>query len=706
MYHLQQKWNRKRLILVICLLLGIAPSVFAQKVSIKFDDFHGYLGTVDYLKKVGRAYPNITELHEIGKSTKERSIYVLIITNVNTGTTIDAHVRLRNMRKENVQNVTPMKPYNGKPGHWIDGGTHGNEYTGTEVCLYIIDKLVSGYSSNPELTKLIDDNTFYICPIVNPDGIYNSVEGGISQRNNSMAEDNDKDGKINEDGPDDLNGDGHITQFRYKDPEGRYVLDDIDPRVLVRLERDETTAKQRYSVIREDKDNDGDGERGEDSERGIDINRNFPEGWFKDDGFQGGQGYYPSSSPESHAILEFFTNNTNILMVQSYHTSGGFTYRPLARWPDKEIHARDIAVFDMIMGKKYLELIGDEVPDAWKEEKTSETPAEPAQPSRKGALKSDFDPPRGWRHPYNDSRDCPYGYGLFLDWAYAQFGAYSMSTVLWNWRKDTKAIPGYNGENDRVFWERTLLKYQDEQFGGKRFIPWKKFNHAELGEGEIGGWLPKYSSNNAIPGESLLGVCETHWQFELFKAKLLPHIEITEVKERVLYATNNAAEATVIQKKESVTIKKDRSKGRYKIVEVTATIENTGKLPTHITRGATLSGNREDAVWLLGDCEKITYILGTPFMSMGILAGTMEIPGYEPEETPEPQPGFMMQQRMRTLPFGVTLEMMREFMEQQTGQTGNKRQMKWLVAIEGYTTLKIIVTSQKGGTKVKKLTIQ
>ena len=76
------------------------------------------------------------------------------------GTTIDAHVKLDNMRKEGVKNVPAMKPYQGKPGHWICGATHGNEFTGTEVCLYTIDKLVSGYGTDEKITRFVDDQTF------------------------------------------------------------------------------------------------------------------------------------------------------------------------------------------------------------------------------------------------------------------------------------------------------------------------------------------------------------------------------------------------------------------------------------------------------------------------------------------------------------------------------------------------------------------
>ena len=143
-----KKWCVVGLIVGVNMLLGAVPAAFAQKVAISFNDYHGYTGTVKYIQDVARAYPNITELVEIGKSNMGRTIYVLVISNMSRGTTIDDHVELRNMRREGIKNVTPMKPYQGKPGHWLGGSTHGNEYTGTEVCLYTINKLVSGYGSD------------------------------------------------------------------------------------------------------------------------------------------------------------------------------------------------------------------------------------------------------------------------------------------------------------------------------------------------------------------------------------------------------------------------------------------------------------------------------------------------------------------------------------------------------------------------------
>lgn len=603
-------------VLATALFLAAAPSATAQRVPITFGDYHGYDGTVEYLRQVARAHGDITELVEIGKSNQGRPIYVLVISRMDNGTTLDRYVELRNPRAEGVKNVVPMKSWQGKPGFWIDGGTHGNEYTGTEVALYVIDKLVSGYAGDPAIKALVDANAFLVCPIVNPDGVFNSVQKGMSQRQNSMEVDDDGDGKTNEDGPDDLNGDGKYTSFRYPDPEGRWIKDPKDERIMIQLGPDEKTDQPRFSVISEDRDNDGDGKRGEDSERGIDVNRNFPEGWLDDDLEQRGSGYYPSSSPEAHAILEFFTNHTNILMVQSYHTSGGFTYRPFARWPDRQIAAKDLAVFDKIMGPRYVALHPDEK-----------------------------DPKQLWKPPYRGDR--PYGYGIFLDWAYAQFGAYAMSTELWSWSRDTRGLPGFEAGGDRASWERALLAYQAQAFGGKLFVPWSRYNHPELGQGEVGGWVSTHTGGNALPGPSLEHVADVHWQFELFKAGLLPKLAITEARAETLSTS-----------------------GGTRVVKVTAKVENTGALATHVARGADLAGNRNDAIWLVGDRDQVKLLQGSAWHDLGVLEGTMEIPGIE------------------------------------TAPDGNTREVSWLVSVEGSPSLKVVLTSQKGGTHVREVPVR
>jgi len=703
------KKNKFFLFLLLFFFVAITMAFSSQKVPIHFNEYHGYTGTIDYLENVYKAYPEITQLIEIGKSNMERPILVLVISNMETGTTLDRFVELRNMREEGVQNVKPMESYQGKPGHWICGSTHGNEFTGTEVCLYIIDQLVNGYHSDSDIKNLVDQNTFYICPMVNPDGVYNSVEKGKAQRYNSQKKDDDQDGKINEDGPDDLDKDGAITTFRYKDPKGNYVIDDKDPRLMIRLGRNEKTEKQRYSMVREDIDNDRDGKRGEDPEDGLDINRNFPEGWFKENGMPGGSGPYPTSSPEAHAVAEFFTNHRNIIMAQFYHTSGGFTFRPMGTAPHTKLHPKDVAVFDMIMGKKYLEIIGEEIPRAWdKPELLNQLRSElKVQSQNKYAAARGYELPRGWRVSYNEQRDRRYSYGMATDWAYYQYGIYSITTELWNFQKDIPDFPEIKDEKNPTHLWRALLKYQDEKYEGKFFVSWKKYIHPELGEGEIGGWISIFR-NNAFPGKPLLHVCEMHWKFEFFRASLMPRLEITDVKANVLFSTNKSHTAQISKKGHQVFVEKGKSKGKYQVIEISATIENQGKLATHLARGSELAGNREDVVWLVGDRDKMTFIQGTPYQKLGVLEGTLEIPGYQEKAGPSAQESqsSYLRRYYQNQYYPREWRPEKDWTPKKPMTKGSQRMVKWLVGVEGDPSLKIVATSQKGGTKVVEVPIK
>jgi hypothetical protein len=585
---------------VLCILIGsmlaaYAPSAGSQattarvpaKVALTFTEFHGFAATADYLKKVASAYPAITELIEIGRSTTgNRPIYALVVSNLKAGTTLDSLVALQNPRQPVVNNVAPMKPYQAKPALWIDGGAHGAVLAGTEICLYVIDKLVSGYGADPDVTRLVDESTFYICPMVYPDG---AVEPGKPA-----------------------------------------------PR----------------------------------AETPTSANGNYPEGWWNDDSTAGGTGTYPSSSPEARALLEFFTNHTNILFVQSFHAGGGRTVRPYARWPENRVDPRDAAVFDRVLGKKFLELVGEAVPAAWSAPPAASpataaerTPAAPAG-RRGGAVGAPATAAAGeqqarratgpaveaWRTVYNQDRQAPGGYGLFYDWAYGQFGAYSLSTQAWDSQRDPQGVPG----------------------------------------------------------EALAKICETHWQFERFKASLLPRLEIKDASAKVLYTTNQATRAVATADGDTVVVKKSGAPGRYKVVQVTATLTNSGSLPTQIAQGATLRGNRDDVVWLLGDRTKITFLQGSRWMRLGVLEGTLALPGAAGREAVAGALGGGEGQRGGGQAGAPPLSQLRlqRADTAEPRQTGNRRVVSWLIAVEGDTPLKLALTSQRGGTKVKDIVIQ
>jgi hypothetical protein len=544
---------------------------------LSFTEFHSLAATEDYLKKVASTNPAVAELIEIGRSTGNRPIFVLVVSNMKKGVPIDSLVPLSRPRTPAINNVVPMKPYQAKPGQWIDGGLRGSARAGTEACLFIIDRLIAGYGSDAEITKVVDDNAFYICPAPNPDALAAASEGKPVAPDQAAA-----------------------------------------------------------------------------------ANGNFPEGWWKDDDTPGGIGDYPASFAEVRWVLEFFTNHTNILLAQSFGTGGNATFRPFARYPDSRVDARDLAVFDRVIGKKYLEMIGEPVPASWTAPLPDRPAAGGAQPSgrsgRGAAAAAASDQPstrqaraveqaRGWRSPYDTERQAPAGYGLFFDWAYGQFGSFAMSTQL-----------------------------PDAQ------------------------------------SDALAKLCDAAWQFERYKASLLPRVQITDAAAKVLYTTNQAVRAVATRDGDAVSVTKSGAPGRYKVIQVTATVENTGMLPTQVATGATLRGNREDVIWLIGATGKITFLEGSRWMRLGVLQGTLPLP-----------PGG--QRAQATGGRGATgggrggrgggagqlaLAQMREQRPETPAmrQTGSRREVTWLVAVEGDQPLRLAVTSQKGGTQVRDLVIQ
>ena len=616
-----------------CFLIGavcipIHGALFAtQKVPITFNQFHGYTGTVNYLKAVQKAYPDITELVEIGQSAQQRPVYVLVITNKKTGTTLDREKKLVYERKLEVPE-TPVSPMHlGKAGQMITGATHGNEQTGNEVCLYFIDKMVSGYKDDPEITRLIDSNVFYVCPANNPDGLYNTVELGAVQRTNSMYQDTAKAPARR-----DLNKDGLFTQVRYKDPKGMFRKDSLDSRLMVRIDRDENYTGDRYSVIWE-----------AESDKGIDINRNFPESWWKPNTLPGGSGEFATSAPEVHALCEFLITHPNILILNEYHTMGGHVYRPLGSGGDDQMKPRDVAVYDYIMGKKYLELMEEEMPEAWLDPKNGTAKGKEALHNSINpyAAKRGYEMPFEWRVPFNEKTgENPY-YGLFLDWLYKQCGIYSIVTELWNPAHD---VPELKGKKELDL-QRGVLTYLDNQPGQQVFVAWTPAKHPEHGDVEVGGWNGTVGYNNAYPGSVLESICERQWQFDHFCSDLLPQMKINNIK-----------------------VSKQSSSGNTRILDITAEVENAGQLPTGLQDTDWMAFNRGDVVWLISDDNKMTFISGNPCEKVGNLYGSGDIPGF-------PAKGK------------------------------NKKTLKWTVAVEGNAPVKLVASSLKGGTVVEEVKI-
>lgn len=432
---------------LFALLLFSGFKVQAQDQAVlplRFDHYYNYEQMVSALKLLNKSYPDLTNLEVVGKSEEGRDIYLITINNKATGAPAE------------------------KPGVYVDGNIHGNELQASEVCLYLANRLLEGFGKNEKITEVINKNAWYILPSVNVDGrahFFKDPNDPSSGRSIRIAVDDDNDGLVDEDYPDDLDGDGNITMMRKKDPFGRYKADPVDPRLLIPVKQGE--AGEWTLLGEEGIDNDDDGRFNEDSEGYVDGNRNWGYSW-NPPYVQSGSGLYPFSGTGIKAIGQWLINHQNIIMVYAFHNSGGMFLRGPSIKVAGELPPQDISVYDYL-GKNNEQIV----------------------PGYRYLI--------SWKDLYPT-------YGDFTDFTNNLIGTYSFVGELTARNTETysgKAINTPEPSSADMFGqdsqqEKERLKFNDNVAQGELYIPWKKFNHPVYGEIEIGGWA-KMSSRLPHP---------------------------------------------------------------------------------------------------------------------------------------------------------------------------------------------------------------
>jgi hypothetical protein len=161
-------------------------------------------------------------------------------------------------------------------------------------------------------------------------------------------------------------------------------------------------------------------------------------------------------------------------------------------------------------------------------------------------------------------------FGHGPDFGYFQMGQIWYGDELWNGGRERD----YNGDGR---WDQyEVLRYCDEEFGGSCFQAWTKFQHPDLGEVEIGGYNPKFFSQNGPP-QVLEKWARNQALFNLAMAMELPKVEITGV--RVARVRASADSATH---------------------EVRVTVRNSGRIPTALEQAKRVKIVRSDLLTIQG----------------------------------------------------------------------------------------------------------
>jgi hypothetical protein len=439
------------------------------KVKLDFNRWHDVAELQADMRTLEKAYPKFLKYTSIGKSVGGRDIALMVINNPDTGADT------------------------AKPAMYIEANIHGNEIQGGEVCLYTIWYLMEHYGKIDAITRLVDERAFYIVPTINPDGRDYFMKGpGGNARTGHLPVDDDNDYQFDEDGPEDLNGNGVIEQIRKHVPgQGTHRKSAADPRMLEPVPAGEVGD---YVILgQEGVDHDGDGRVGEDGPGSYDPNRNYPADW-QPTYVQGGAMDYPFQLPEAQAANAFLLAHPNVAGLQTFHNSGGMILRSPGAEQTGEYPAPDVRVYDEI-GR-------------------------------------------------NGERMLPY-YRYLVIWS----GLYTVHGGVTDWGNDTLGILSFSNElwsGGQYFTSPDLKEQQKDPTSpiaprvasyffndylefGDQLTEWKPFTHPQFGEVEIGGSFRK-TFGRVPPRFMNEELCHRNMAFTLYQADEMPRMSIGETK--------------------------------------------------------------------------------------------------------------------------------------------------------------------------------
>ena len=266
---------RKRSVSLVFALVALASGLGA---AVAFDKYHTPAELVSALQEYAQANPAVAKVHKLAVSPGGREVVLIEIG-----------------------------PEAGKAAKTLPAVFVGANFEGTvplsgEAALYLVKQLID----KPDVRK---DLTWYVLPCPNPDAASRYFARPLlSDPRNAKPSNDDMDDAVDEDGPDDLDGNGIITMMRVKDPAGEWIPVAGEPRLMKKADWSKGE-KGIYKLYTEGLDNDGDGEYNEDGPGGVNIGVQFPHLFHS---FTPESGPWPGSEPESFAIIKFVNEHPEI----------------------------------------------------------------------------------------------------------------------------------------------------------------------------------------------------------------------------------------------------------------------------------------------------------------------------------------------------------------------------------------------------------
>lgn len=403
----------------------------------------------------------------------------------------------------------------GRPALLVVANVDGDHVWTSGLALWQVERLLER-ADDPRVAELLATTTLYVVPRVAPDAAEARFAAPLADGlATGAAADLDRDGRVGEDGPSDVDGDGYVTWMRVPDPEGGWRADPTDARGSVRADAARGEASE-FALVREGRDTDGDELASEDPPHDARVDENFAALWRE---HTPSAGRFPMDEPEARALADFVIAREDVAAVLTYGRLDN-----LVQSPDSvDVDAPPV---------KRVPRPGWLKPDAERlaELARRRKQAGPAASAGEGGFE-----------------------GSFPLWAYDHRGLWSVAIRPWDIPLDAKKAEPEPAEGEETAAEaeaapKTKSKAEEAKPGDDakrlvwcenegelaRFVPWTAFEHPELGPVEVGGWRPyaRVEPPDALAGE----LAEAELAFLLELAEALPRVRVAEASARALGA--------------------------------------------------------------------------------------------------------------------------------------------------------------------------
>lgn len=381
-----------------------------------------------------------------------------------------------------------------KPAVAIVGGVAGPHLLGQELALGVAENLLAG-SAEDSIRQLIDEVTFYVFPQMSPDAAAQYFADLKYERmGNARDTDTDRDGYLNEDPGEDLNGDGMLTRMRVAAPDGEWVAHPADPRILRKAKPGDGT-ENRYHIFPEGRDNDQDGQQSEDGPGGIFFNKNWT---FQHPTFREGAGEYGVSEVETRALADFLYERFNVFAVLTFGPSDNLSSPyEYSSSNDRQRVISGILRSDAAVNKMVSDLYNEHV-----------------------------DVKKGTRSSMSG--------GGFMEWAYFHYGRFSYGVPGWQvpeWQmpKDSSEAAQYEPNSDKNA-DLNLLRWAESEGIDNAFADWTPIEHPDYpGQSvEVGGLAPFLAYNP--PYGQVRELVDQHADFTLHLTRHRPVVSLSNVR--------------------------------------------------------------------------------------------------------------------------------------------------------------------------------